>query len=107
MELVEAVRSHPGSTLHLEIERSGNLLMFDITPDAVSENSKQVGKIGAGPSLDKKEFDALLTEVRYAPFAAFRQAVRRSWETAAVSLKMMGRMVLGEVSVKNPLPMEP
>jgi len=101
MELVEAVRGHPGSTLHLEVERGGNLLMFDITPDAVSENGKQVGKIGAGPYLDKQEFDALLTEVRYGPFAAFRQAVRRSWETATVSLKMMGRMVLGEISVKN------
>ena len=101
MELVEAVRSHPGSTLHLEVERGGNLLMFDVTPDAVGENGKQVGKIGAGPYLDKQEFDALLTEVRYGPFAAFRQAVRRSWETAVVSLKMMGRMVLGEVSVKN------
>jgi len=100
-ELVEAVRSHPGSTLRMEIERSGNLLVFDVTPDATSGNGKQVGKIGAGPYLDKQAFDALLTEVRYGPFAAFGQAVRKSWETAAVSLKVMGKMVLGEVSVKN------
>ncbi len=100
-ELVDMVRSHPGSTLHLEIERNGNLLALDVTPDAVNENGKQVGKIGAAPYLDKQEFDALLTEVRYAPLAAFRQAMRRSWETAAVSLKVMGKMVLGEISVKN------
>jgi len=100
-ELVEAVRSHPGSALRLEIERSGNLLALDVVPDAVNENGKQVGRIGAGPYLDKQAFDALLTEVRYGSFVAFRQAVRKSWETAAVSLKMMGKMVLGEISVKN------
>jgi len=101
IELVEVVRSHPGSTLHLEVERSDNLLIFDVTPDAIGENGKQVGKIGAGPYLDKPAFDALLTEVRYGPFAAFRQAVRKSWETATVSLKVMGKMVLGEISMKN------
>ena len=100
-ELVEAVRSHPGSTLRLEIERNGNLLVLDVVPDAVNENGKQVGRIGAGPYVDKQAFEALLTEVRYGPFAAFKQAVRRSWETAAVSLKAMGKMVLGEISMKN------
>ena len=100
-ELVEAVRSHPGSTLRLEIERNGNLLVLDVVPGAVSENGKQVGRIGAGPYVDKQAFEALLTEVRYGPFAAFKQAVRRSWETAAVSLKAMGKMVLGEISMKN------
>ena len=100
-ELVEMVRNHPGSTLHLEVERSGNLLVLEITPDAVNENGKQVGKIGAGPYLDKHAFDALLTDVRYGPFSALGQAARKSWETATVSLKLMGKMLLGEISVKN------
>jgi len=100
-ELVEMVRNHPGRSLRLEVERSGNFLVLDITPEAVNENGRQVGKIGAGPYLDKQAFDALLTEVRYAPLAAFAQAVRRSWETAVMSLKAMGRMVIGEISLKN------
>ena len=100
-ELVEAVRSHPGKVIHLEIERAGALLALDVTPDAASEAGQQVGKIGAAPYIDKPAFDALLNEVRYAPLAALGQAVRKTWETAAVSLKMMGKMVLGEISVKN------
>lgn len=100
-ELVEAVRSHPGRVLHLEIERAGNLLTLDITPEEINEAGKLTGRIGAGPHLDKQAFDALLTEVRYGPFAAFRQAIRKSWETAAVSLRMMGKMIFGEVSLKN------
>ncbi|MDD5180421.1 MAG: RIP metalloprotease RseP [Gallionellaceae bacterium] len=100
-ELVEMVRSHPGRVLHLEIERAGSLLAFDVTPETTAEAGKQAGKIGAGPYLDKQAFDALLTEVHYGPFAAFRQAMRKSWETAAVSLRMMGKMIFGEISLKN------
>ncbi|MBI5660136.1 MAG: RIP metalloprotease RseP [Nitrosomonadales bacterium] len=100
-ELVEIVRAHPGKAMRLEIDRDGHLLSLDLTPDAVTEAGKRVGKIGAGPHIDKQAFDAQLTEASYSPYAAFRLAVRRSWETAAVSLKMMGKMVLGEVSLKN------
>jgi len=100
-DLVEAVRSHPGSALHLEIERAGSSLALDVTPDTVNEAGKQVGKIGAAPFIDQREFDALMTEVSYAPIAALSQAVRKTWETAAVSLKMMGKMVSGEISMKN------
>ena len=100
-QLVETVRSHPGSALHLEVERAGSVLVLDVTPDAVDEAGKQVGKIGAAPFVDQREFDALMTEVSYAPIAALSQAVRKTWETAVVSLKMMGKMVLGEISMKN------
>ncbi len=42
-----------------------------------------------------------MTEVRYAPLAALGQAVRKTWETSVLSLKMLGKMVLGEMSLKN------
>ena len=100
-ELVDAVRSHPGNKMHLEIERAGNSREIDITPDTVNEAGKQVGKIGAAPFVDQKEFDNLLTKVSYSPVPAFWQALRKTWETATVSLKMMGKMLLGEISIKN------
>jgi regulator of sigma E protease len=100
-ELVEAVRNHPAASLHLEIERAGSSLMLDVTPDAVNEAGQQVGKIGAAPFVDEREFNTLLTEISYPPIAALGQAVHKTWETAAVSLKMMGKMVFGEISIKN------
>ena len=100
-DFVDTVRSHPEQTLRLEIERSGNLQTIEVTPQASEEAGKAIGKIGAAPQIDRSAFDALLTEVRYAPFAAFGQALRKTQETAVVSLKMLGKMVLGEVSLKN------
>lgn len=100
-EWVEAVRSRPGKILRLEIERGTTQLVLDVTPDAVDEAGKQVGKVGAAPYIDTQAFDLLRTEVRYPPLDAFGQAVRKTWETTVVSLKMMGKMVFGEISLKN------
>jgi regulator of sigma E protease len=100
-ELVAVIRSHPGQALALELERTGTPVTLTLTPDAVNEAGQRIGKIGAAPRIDRKLFDSLLTEVRYNAFEAVPQAVRKTWETAVVSLKMMGKMVAGEVSMKN------
>ncbi len=39
--------------------------------------------------------------MRYAPLAALGQALRKTWEISVLSLKMLGKMVLGEMSLKN------
>ncbi len=98
---VEAVRSHPGSVLNIEVERTGSVLTLSVTPDTVAEGGKQIGRIGAAPLIDRKAFEAMLTEVHYPPVTALGAAVRKTWETSVVSLKMMWKMVMGEVSLKN------
>jgi len=100
-EWVDVVRSHPASLLHLEIQREGHLIALDLKPEAVAEGEKKIGKIGAAPRIDQQEFDALLTEISYSPVNALVQAVRKTWETSLISLQMMGRMIVGQVSLKN------
>ncbi len=39
--------------------------------------------------------------MRYAPLAALGQALRKTWEISVLSLKMLGKMILGEMSLKN------
>ena len=100
-DFVSVVRSHPGGVLNVEIERNGNVLTLSITPDAITEAGKQIGRIGAAPLIDRAAFDSLLTEVHYSPWVALTEAFRKTWETSAVSVKMMWKMVTGEVSLKN------
>ena len=101
MDFVEIVRSHPGQPLQLEIERAGQLLTIAMTPEVASEAGKTIGKIGAAPRIDRQAFDALLTQVSYGPVAAMQQALQKTWTTSKVSLKMLGKMILGEMSLKN------
>lgn len=98
---VQMVRSHPASLLHLEVRREGHLLPLDLTPEPVQEGDRQIGKIGAAPLVSQQEFDDLMTVVRYSPVTALGHAVIKTWETGVVSLQMMGRMIVGQISLKN------
>jgi regulator of sigma E protease len=39
--------------------------------------------------------------VSYGPFAALSQAAVRTWEVSILSLRMLGKMIVGDVSLKN------
>lgn len=98
---VNAVRNNPGKALDVEIERKGTPARLSLTPESINEGGKTIGRVGAAAYIDKAAFEAMLIEVRYPPAAALKEALYRTWETAIVSLKMMGKMVMGEVSLKN------
>ena len=101
-ELVEAIRASPGRPITLEIRRDGRLLpVLVITPDPVQENDRKIGRIGAGPHVDREALAAQLVEVRYGPLESVAKAVEKTYDTAAFSLKMLGKMIIGEVSLKN------
>lgn len=101
MEIVEVLRAHPEQKVQLDIQRGEKTLNIAVVPQAVLESGKTVGKIGAAPEVDKQAWQAMFTEVSYGPLEALIQSLRKTWETSAISLKMMGKMVTGEVSMKN------
>ncbi len=100
-ELVQAVRDNPGRELRFEARRKEALLIIILTPTATKEQGKTVGKIGAGPWVDEALGRKLVTEVRYPPMRALGEALHKTWDTSLFSLQMLGRMVMGDVSLKN------
>lgn len=103
MDLVEVIRVHPGQIVLLDVQRgeAASTIQIAVVPQAVAESGITVGKIGAGPLVDEAAWQAMYTEVRYGPLAALSQSLRKTWETSVISLKMLGKMVMGEVSMKN------
>jgi regulator of sigma E protease len=101
-QVVEAVRGHPGKTLRVEVQRDGRRLPpIAITPSAVQEGGGEVGKIGAAPLIDPRVMSDLTTEVRYGAIESLTRAFDRTWEMSAFTLKMLGKMIVGEVSLRN------
>lgn len=98
---VQAIRQHPAQPMRVEYVRQGQRGELTVVPDAVEEAGQRVGKIGAGPKLDKAVLAAMMTEVRYGPIAALWQGAVKTWDMSLFTLEMMGRMVLGQVSWKN------
>ena len=90
--LVKTIRANPGVPLEIAIRRaSGERAVLRVTPDTAQENGTAVGKIGVGPFIN----------VQYPAGPAFWQGVKKTWDMSVFTLEMLGRMVIGEVSLKN------
>jgi regulator of sigma E protease len=104
-DVVSTVQANPGKALVLRIARGADGAELTLRPDTVRQNGKDIGRIGAGVYIDEAAMKAamkdLFTFVRYGPVTALRLALARTWETSAFSLKMLGKMIVGEVSWKN------
>ncbi|MEI7968469.1 MAG: RIP metalloprotease RseP [Betaproteobacteria bacterium] len=100
-EVVRAVRAHPGQEMAIDVARGAVRLQLRVTPVAEEEGGQRIGRIGIAPRPDPGASARYASEVRYGPFAAFPQAVRKTWDASAFTLEMMWKMVRGLVSVKN------
>ena len=66
-----------------------------------TENAQPVGRIGAAPKVDRAQLADFTVEVRYGPMTSFGKALYKTWDTSVFSLQMLGKMIVGEVSLKN------
>ena len=100
-DLVGQIRGSPGQPLMLEIHRGNSVLDIQVTPDTVTEKNEKIGKIGIAPKIDPAEFEGLLVKTSYPLGVSMIKAMERTWETSIFTLRMLGKMVVGEVSWKN------
>jgi regulator of sigma E protease len=100
-EFSRLVRSRPGVEIELRVAAKSSQRSIRLTPASVSEDGAVIGRVGVGPEIDQALFDPLQTEERYPPLQALARAVEKTWNNAALSLEMLGRMVLGQVSWRN------
>ena len=102
-DFTQEVSANPGRTLAVVVDRQGHRVELKATPDAVpAEGDARIGRLGveAGPRL-KQEYDRMTTTVRYGPVEAIGRAVHKVYDLSLFSVKMLGRMVIGDVSWKN------
>lgn len=99
---VNYVREKPGETLKLAVERDGATLAVDLTTAMKEDEAgKPYGWVGAGPEVPKELLDSYRSVVRYGPVEALQRSLSQTWDRAVMMLKVLGKMVVGQVSVKN------
>ena len=92
----EAGGAAPAPAQRWQIERSGQRLEVSVSPRAVRDGAATVGRIDAFVGQPPE-----MVTVRHGPFEGLAQGAARTWEVSALTLKMLGRMVIGEASLKN------
>ncbi|MFC4487373.1 RIP metalloprotease RseP [Tepidiphilus baoligensis] len=99
-ELVEIVRAHPGETLRFTLEYDGVVTEREVFAEPTDDG--QGGTIGRiGVAVRPPSDETFLVSVRYPPIQAAGMALRQTWEVSTMTLRLFGRMLLGEASLKN------
>jgi regulator of sigma E protease len=91
---IDIVRASSGKTLQVSINRAGQVMVLPVTPELDSKAS--IGKIKAEVAL----MPEMVTLASTPPAALVKGAVK-VWDTSVLTLKMLGKMVQGELSWKN------
>ncbi|MFC5497529.1 RIP metalloprotease RseP [Caenimonas terrae] len=78
------------------LQRGERVLELPVAPQPVREGAASVGRIGAFVGAPP----AFVT-VRYGPLDGLSKGAERTWEVSVLTLRMMGRMVIGQASLKN------
>ena len=99
--LVGQISTRPGLATDITIQRAGSQLNLTVTPERITDNGKTFGRIGVKPRVDRNLVEKLSTVVRYGPVEAIPRAWAKVWDMSIFSLKMMGRMITGDISWKN------
>jgi regulator of sigma E protease len=93
----ESGRNGAPRTQSWTVERAARKLAIAVTPalehDASGNNIGRINaKVGSAPEM---------VRVQYGPVEGLAKGAQRTWEMSAFTLQMMGKMVVGEASVKN------
>ena len=99
---VRIVREHPGETFDVVLDRDGARLTIRLTPDVeFAADGSQYGRIGAGARQPDDLMDRYYVTERHGPWSALVKGFMKTGEISALTLRMMWKMVLLEVSLEN------
>ena len=91
-----SVKGNEGVSRVWQVSRNGKVIDIAVRPDAKQDGQTWVGKIGAyvGAPPD-------MVTVRFGLFDGLWNGFVRTWQMSTLTLQMMGKMVIGEASLKN------
>lgn len=99
---VGVVQEHPDEALAIEIERAdGERLTLSVKPRSTQVEGNTIGRIGAGVLVPEGLMDDYSVEVRYGPVESLDRAVSKTVEMSVMTLRVVGRMLIGQASVEN------
>lgn len=100
-DVVRVVRQSPGKSLLFEIRRGDARMSIAVTPAAIDDQGQRIGRMGAGVRDDLRAREEMMTRVSYDPLTALSKGLAETWDKSTFTLRMIGKMLLGEVSWRN------
>lgn len=107
---VNYIRDHGSQEITIQLERGGDTLTIPVMLQEKRDKGKQVGSLGAGlhakvaddiSSEDRAKLEQQIFLYQRGLGESFVLGLKKTWQMSVVTLKVMGRLVIGEASLKN------
>jgi regulator of sigma E protease len=79
-----------------QLDRAGRMVELEVTPAVVQDAGRSVGRIEVVPGRPPE-----MVTVRYGVFEGIGRAAQKTWDMSALTVQMLGKMLIGEASLKN------
>ena len=97
-DLQRVVAARPGETIPVRLIRDGEEHVVEVALGSREEDGTQVGYMGIGISPASSEHWYVR---KFGPLAAIGASIERTWNSTGFTVRMLARMVTGDVSIKN------
>jgi len=97
-DLITEVSARPDQSVTLEYYRDDLLRSVEIVIGSEDVDGQLTGRIGVSISNDFGDFAYLR---KYGPLESVVQSAKKTWATMAFTVRMLGRLLTGDVSIKN------
>ncbi len=103
-QLVAQVKPNAGKQVTLEIRRDGQLMPLPVTIGEDENGGQPIGRIGVAPVNKPIEtgrtYEDMVALQKYGVIGSIGQAAAKTWDTSVFTLRIVGRIVTGNVSLK-------
>jgi len=100
-DVASLTNAHPGETLTYRVQRGGTTLEVPVNVESAEQNGRRIGLAGVRLRIDPDVAERSAVVVRYGLGESLVQGFRKTWELSAFTVRMLGRIVTGDASLKN------
>jgi regulator of sigma E protease len=99
-QIVGYVSSRPNQSVQVDVLRNGQIINLSGTIGSKTEEQKTKGYMGFTPTLEPWP-DGMMFVHQYGLVKAISKAIDKTWRLMTLSIEMLGKLITGDVSVKN------
>ncbi|MFT5851792.1 MAG: regulator of sigma E protease [Colwellia sp.] len=94
------IRRYPDQVVNITVERQGRNQLLQVKPKGIESNGELIGYLGVSPKVDNWPAEYKI-DISYGVVSALTESVNRTWNLITLSFDMIGKLITGDVSVKN------
>jgi len=100
-ELVAVTRANAESPMEIVLLRAGRPLELTLVPKGIKEGSQRIGRIGVAPLIPSDLRSDFYATYSLGIFDAVSEAAKQTISYSLLTVKMIGRMMIGQASLEN------